>query len=157
MPKGTRSPNACTLGRTTDLRFRRRLAQFFTSQKASLDTMAKDVVVIVLEQELAVDPVPLAENVVPRAGLQLVHAAYAADRRFGLSVHFNCHLLTFDAGSLWSNDCDTHPASSGGPLLTRMDGALKLAAIMLGTVKGKFNVALPIAQWQQLSGDRTCP
>ena len=125
--------------------------------KAPLGAWARDIVTIVLQQELAVDPVPLAESVVPRARLELVHAAYAADRRFRLSAHFNCHLLRFDVGSLWFNDCDTHPASSGGPLLTRIDGVLKLAAIMLGTLKGNSNLALPLSQWKELTGDRACP
>ena len=62
-----------------------------------------------------------------------MHAAYPADRRFVLTAHFNCRLVGSDRERpLWFNDCDTHPASSGGPLFTKMDGVFKLTAIMLG-------------------------
>jgi len=112
----------------------------------------------VLNEKLAVDPAPLAETVMPHPGLRLVHAAYPADRRFALSAHFDCHLLRSDLeGPLWFNDCDTHPASSGGPLFARMDGMLKLAAIMLGMGERISNVALPISEWKDLARNSVCP
>ena len=105
------------------------------ASKVPLRAFVTDVVAIVLDEKLAVDPAPLADSVVAQSGLRLVHAAYPADRRFVLSADYHCHLLRSDLeGPLWFNDCDTHPASSGGPLFTRIDGALKLAAIMLGGV-----------------------
>jgi V8-like Glu-specific endopeptidase len=95
--------------------------------------MVKDVVAIVLNKKLAGDPAPLADGGVAQPTLRLVHAAYPADRRFVLSAHYDCHVLRSDPeGLLWFNDCDTHPASSGGPLFTRIDGTFKLTAIMLG-------------------------
>jgi protease YdgD len=128
------------------------------AQKVSLRALVKDVVAIVLNEKLAVDPVPLAETTVVQPGLRLVHAAYPADRRFVLMAHFNCHLLRSDLESrLWFNDCDTHPASSGGPLFTEMDGAFRLTAIMLGNAARSYNVALPISEWIDVTRNSGCP
>ena len=128
------------------------------AQKVPLRAFATDVVAIVLKEKIAVDPVPLAENIMLQPGLGLVHAAYPADRRFALTAHFDCHLLRSDLeGPLWFNDCDTHPASSGGALFTRMDGVLRLAAIMLGTADRISNVALPISEWKELARNSGCP
>ena len=135
-----------------------RILPTMPAQKAPLRAFATDVVAIVLNETLTVAPVPLAQNVMPHPGLRLVHAAYPADRRFALAAHFDCQLLRSDVeGPLWFNDCDTHPASSGGPLFTRMDGVLKLTAIMLGTGERIANVALPISKSKNLARDFVCP
>jgi hypothetical protein len=127
------------------------------AQKVPLRAFAKDAVVIVLDEKLAVDPVPLAEGVAANPGLALVHGAYPADRRFVLTAHLNCHLVRSDPESpLRFNDCDAHPASSGGPLFTRMDGLFKLAAIMVGA-GGGVSVALPITEWMDLTRNGVCP
>jgi protease YdgD len=123
-----------------------------------LDSVAKDAVAIVLDERIAVDPAPLAEGVVPQAGLRLVHAAYPADHRFTLSAHFGCQLLRSDVKSpFWINDCDTHPGSSGGPVLARIDGKLRLAAIMIASNSNRYNVALPISEWVTLTRSAECP
>lgn len=128
------------------------------TREASLGAFLRDVVAVVLNRKLTVNPVPLAENVVPHPGVQLVHAAYPADRRFMLSAHHKCHLLhTKPNFPVWFTDCDTHPASSGGPIFTKIDGVLKLAAIMVGTQKRFANIALPISEWKALTRNRTCP
>ena len=119
---------------------------------------ATDVVVIVLNGKLPVEPAPLAVDVIATPGLRLVHAAYSADRRYALSVHFDCRLLESDPRvPLWSTDCDTHPASSGGPLFIRSDGTLKLTAIMLGTSGRIANWALPVSRLPDLLDDAGCP
>ncbi len=128
------------------------------AQETPLRALAKDSVAIVLSKELPIAPVPLAEDVIVEAGLRLVHVAYSADRRFVPSAHLNCRLLQIDPGRLlWFNDCDTHPASSGGPLFIRIDGTLKLAAIMLSAGKRMFNTALPISEWKDLMRHTGCP
>ena len=128
------------------------------AQKVPLRAFATDMVAIVLNEKLTVAPVPLAEKIMPQPGLRLVHAAYPADRRFALTAHLDCHLLRSDLeGPLWFNDCDTHPASSGGPLFTRMAGVLRLAAIMLGTGDRISNAALPISEWKDLARNSGCP
>ena len=101
---------------------------------------------------------PIAEDVDTHAGLSLVHAAYPADRRLVLSAHFGCQLLHADLKPpLWFNDCDTHPASSGGPLLTKVDGVLQLVAIMVAAGNGSPNVAVPISRQNKSPPNRTCP
>jgi protease YdgD len=132
----------------------------FTSgyQYEPLYGVAKDAVAIVLKEKLKVDPVTLDYGVVAENGLRFVHAAYPADRRFALHAHYDCHLLRFDLTEpLWLNDCDTDPASSGGPLFSNIDGVLKLAAIMIGMSRRIFNVAVPISQWVDLTRNSACP
>lgn len=119
---------------------------------------ATDMVEVVLNENLDVEPMPIAENVDPRPGLSLVHAAYPADRRLVLSAHFGCQLLHADPKpQLWFNDCDTHPASSGGPLLTKVDGVLQLVAIMVAAGNDSPNVAVPISRQNNSPPNRTCP
>jgi protease YdgD len=128
------------------------------AQKVPRHSFATDVVVIVLNTKLAVDPVSLAEGVIPEPRMRLVHVAYAADRRLMPSAHFDCHWLRSDLeGTFWLNDCDTHPASSGGPMFIRTDGTLKLAAIMLGMGGHEYNLGLPISEWLELTRNTTCP
>jgi protease YdgD len=135
-----------------------RILPTIPAQQVPIHAFANDVVAIVLEDRLEVAAAPLAEDVIPRPGLRLAHIAYPADRRFMLSAHFNCHLLRSDlAGPLWFNDCDTHPASSGGPIFVSEDGSQKLAAIMLGTGGRIANVALPISEWLELTRNNKCP
>lgn len=119
---------------------------------------ATDMVEVVLNGNLDVEPMPVAEDVEPRPGLSLVHAAYPADRRFALSAHFGCQLLEADLKPpLWFTDCDTHPASSGGPLLTKVDGVLQLVAIMVAAGNGSPNVAVPISGKYKSPTNRSCP
>jgi protease YdgD len=123
-----------------------------------LDDFRKDAAVIVLKDALPVEPAPLAEDVAPQPGLHLAHAAFAGDRRFALSVHFDCQLLSSEAvRPFWFNDCDTHPGSSGGPLFVKIDGVMKLAAIMVATGPRSSNVALPISEWTALTRSDICP
>ncbi len=120
--------------------------------------LTKDVAVIVLKEPLAVAPVLLAENVAAEPGLRLVHAAYALERRFMLSAHFECRLQPADPRyPFWINDCDTGPGSSGGPLLVRTDGVAKLAAVMVGGVPNRQNMALPVSEWSTLVRGGGCP
>lgn len=127
-------------------------------RKVALADLATDVVEIVLNEKLDIAPVPVAKDAGSRAGLSLVHAAYPADRRQVLSAHFGCHLLQSSlAPPLWLNDCDTHPASSGGPLLAEVDGALQLVAVMVAAGNGSANVAVPIAGQSASMREKGCP
>jgi protease YdgD len=128
------------------------------AQKVPAEFFADDVVVMVLNDKIEVDPAPLDERVMPRPGLRLTHVAYPADHRFVPWVHFDCHLLRSDLeAGMWFNDCDTHGGSSGGPLFTRTDGKYKVAAIMLGTGGRIFNRAMPISKWLDLTRNAKCP
>ena len=124
----------------------------------TMTDLATDMVEIVLNEKLDVEPMPIAEDVDPHAGQSLVHAAYPADRRLVLSAHFGCQLLQADLKPpLWFTDCDTHPASSGGPLLAKVDGVLQLVAIMVAAGNGSPNVAVPISRQNKSPPNRTCP
>jgi protease YdgD len=134
-------------------------SEFYASRvagKLHLSSFAKDVVVLVLNERIAVDPAPLAKGVMPWPGLKLVHAAYGADRRFALSGHFGCQLLGLER-PFWMNDCDTRPGSSGGPVFVTHDDKLKLAAVMVAGVPGRVNAALPISTWDSLTDMTECP
>jgi protease YdgD len=129
-----------------------------TGSSVSADDLITDAVALILDRDLAVAPAPLAVEFSGAPGLELIHAAYPADRRHQLTAHMNCRLLrTGYEGRLWFNDCDTHPASSGGPVFITKDGALKLAAIMVATGRQTENVALPISEWRTLVADNRCP
>jgi V8-like Glu-specific endopeptidase len=105
-----------------------------------------------------VAPAPLADGAPPQPGLRLVHAAYAADRRFVLSAHFGCHLVSGETEPpFWINDCDTHPGSSGGPLFAESDGVLKIAAVMVAGSARQYNLALPLSEWMPLARNAICP
>ena len=126
------------------------------AQTVTMRSFLTDVVVMVLDTSLTVDPAPLAEGLSAQPGLRLAHVAYAADRRFMPSAHFDCHLLSSEPRPLWFNDCDTHPASSGGPLFIRTDGTYRIAAIMLGAGGHQYNVALPTSEWAELMRNTSC-
>ena len=131
----------------------KRLVPSPLQEKMPMSGAASDVVAIILNKKLTVEPAPLDVGVVPRPGLNLVHAAYAADRRFLLSAHHNCRLLRADlVGPLWFIDCDTHQSSSGGPVFTVSQGRHELAAILIGGLPGrKANIAVPISEWISLT------
>jgi hypothetical protein len=113
------------------------------------------VALIVLREELNnVTPVELDHGTV-KSSDYLVHASYAADRRFALSGHFGCHLVG-RTQHLWLTDCDTHSASSGGPVFAEREGGPKLAAIMVGIARDSASIAIPIPNWIEKNTKRHC-
>jgi protease YdgD len=129
-----------------------------STMQAPLGALLKDAALIVLNDRLAVTPATLGDDAAVPEEASLVHAAYPADRRFVLSAHANCRLLRSPKGApLWFTDCDTHPASSGGPIFLRVDGTLKLVAIMVATAEHQANIALPISEWAELLRTKGCP
>lgn len=117
----------------------------------------RDTVLIVLKDELnSVPTLPIDHAQVQGSDLALVHASYPADRRHVLSGHFGCHLLAQDR-DLWFTDCDTHAASSGGPVFIQGNDDLKLAAIMVGVAEHSYSIAVPIADWVNVAAQRDCP
>src|SRR5262245_61577148 len=122
-----------------------------------LQFFARDIVAIILIDNLNVAPVELTDEPQVPAGSNIVHASYPADRRYRLSADFQCRLLQ-SVGQLWLTNCDTHPASSGGPVFIRTtDARLKLAAIMVGILQHRFAIAVPSSQWITLSQMSSCP
>jgi V8-like Glu-specific endopeptidase len=128
------------------------------SQQVPVEALFKDAVAVVLDTRLTVAPAPLADDPRAEPGLSLVHAAYPADRRFALTAHFNCQLLRGDLkGPIWFVDCDTHPASSGGPVFVEQGGQLKLAAVLVASGERVSNSAVPITVWRDIAQDSKCP
>ena len=121
-----------------------------------IEAFIKDVVVIELSEKLAVEPAALATGLKLRSGIDLVHAAYSADRRYALSAHFGCRLnsIRFDTG-LWFTSCDTHPASSGGPIFVHDNDNLKVAATLSGG-NAFSSIGVPISKWEQLVKAPSC-
>jgi protease YdgD len=121
------------------------------------DDIEHDVVAIVLDKDLDLEPAPMAKPPVSESDSNLVHAAYPMDRRYALSAHFNCRLKENEAGPVWHTDCDTHPASSGGPVFIGKGGELKLGAIMVAAVQREKSLAVPISTWAELVRGAACP
>ena len=119
--------------------------------------LLRDMVLIVLKNDLNnVVPLELDRAEVQSSDISLVHASYAADRRYVLTGHFGCHLLAGDQ-DLWFTDCDTHAASSGGPVFIQRKDDLKLAAIMVGVASRSSSIAIPATKWIEVAAKRHCP
>lgn len=127
--------------------------------KVTRAALLTDAVAIILANRMTVAPVTLGDQAadIPETA-PLVHAAYPADRRFVLSAHDRCHRMPSDGEPhLWLTDCDTHPASSGGPIFARTPGGLELVAIMIATGGHRANIALPMPEWRTLLQNVGCP
>jgi protease YdgD len=124
-------------------------------QRVSPRTLARDIALIVLKDPLdEIAPVQMAHTLVGDSSMLLVHASYAADRRYALSGHFGCHLLALE-DDLWLTDCDTYAASSGGPVFIRTKNHLRLAAVMVGIVSESVSIAAP-ATWIDVAAENRC-
>lgn len=119
--------------------------------------LLKDTALIVLKDKFSKVP-PLQVDRSKQHGLEisLVHGSYPADRRYVLTGHFGCQLLAQDQ-DLWFTNCDTHAASSGGPVFIQSEKDLKLAAIMVGVAKQSYSIAVPISNWIDVGAKRDCP
>ncbi len=126
-------------------------------QDVARRALLRDMVLIVLKDDLNnVPPLQIDRAKAQGSNIPLVHASYPSDRRYVLSGHFGCHLLARD-GDLWFTDCDTHAASSGGPVFIQRKEDLKLAAIMVGVAKQSYSIAVPVANWIDVAAKRNCP
>jgi protease YdgD len=124
-------------------------------RQRSVQHLARDVVAIVLADPLAVDSIPLLDLHDINLGLGLVHASYPADRRYRLMADFQCRLIS-TVQHLWITDCDTHPASSGGPIFARVGDILKLGAIVVGGAQKRVTLAVPATEWAELARGLRC-
>jgi protease YdgD len=119
--------------------------------------LQRDTVLIVLKEDLNnIPPLQIDRAQAQGSYIALVHASYPADRRHVLSGHLGCRLLAQDR-DLWFTDCDTHAASSGGPVFVQRKEELKLAAIMVGIAKQSYSIAVPVSKWIDVAAKRTCP
>ncbi|SDQ86727.1 trypsin-like serine protease [Pseudovibrio sp. Tun.PSC04-5.I4] len=130
----------------------------FTS-RPTLKQATQDVGVIVLSKPLDLNPFPVLKQLPTtktKQSLKLTSAGYARDRPYLLAADKNCKLLQ-DRGNLWLTNCDTNYGGSGGPVLVKEEGALKLAAIMVASAQNKFSIAVPKNVWSHLLDKTTCP
>jgi hypothetical protein len=126
-------------------------------QQASRHAFSRDVVLIVLNDHLDnIAPLEIDRAHGDSSDFSLVHASYAADRRHRLTGHFGCNLLAREQ-DLWFTDCDTHAASSGGPVFVQDEDKLQLAAIMVGIAIESASIAVPAKSWIDLLAKRHCP
>ncbi len=127
------------------------------SQSMRRQALAQDTVIIVLKDTLSgIAPLKIHRPGVRQSDSLLIHAAYPADRRYRLTGHFGCRLLK-RGKHLWFTDCDTHPASSGGPVLIRSQEGLSLVAVMVGVAKHALSIVVPIGDWIDDAVKRGCP
>ena len=128
------------------------------SQKVPWRSFFQDMVLIVLEDGLEdIPPLQIERAEDLAEDTKLVHAAYPADRRHMLSGHFGCRPLQRDE-HLWYTDCDSHGGSSGGPIFIEGQDGLTLAAILVGAALDgmRYSAAVPIGEWVDVAGNRTC-
>ena len=135
----------------------KRLLPDLPFQKVPLNTFRLDLVLIILQDSLpnaetmAID---LGANL--KAGQPLVHAAYPADRRYQLMADETCMFVGNTPG-LWTTTCDTHAASSGGPVLFSQSDQLSVTAVMVGSITNKASLAVPLSVWPDMPLTDDCP
>ncbi len=127
-----------------------------SSYVISFEHFNLDIAVIVLAQEISIDPIPLMKGMEFTEGVPLVRPAYPADRRYLLSGDFSCRLIS-ESDGVWGTSCDTHGGSSGGPILVKEGDEYRLAGVMVGGVQRLMNFAVPINAWKNLSLTSSCP
>jgi protease YdgD len=98
----------------------------------TLAQVAEDWAIILLEQPLAIRPIPVhalpADGTVPEGRLQ--RAGYSQDRAHMLSIHDGCALRgALAAGRILLTDCDGTRGDSGSPLLLRQDEQVWLIGV----------------------------
>ena len=134
-----------------------RLAKAFRhDQSDAAEKFRTDVRVIILKEPLDIPPAPLMGARTADAPLLLQHLGYTRDSRHRIKRDADCQLRGRQKG-LWFTDCDTHFGGSGGPVFVERDGKPVLAAIMVGAIRNKHSVAVPIDQWLEMTATSTCP
>jgi V8-like Glu-specific endopeptidase len=88
-------------------------------------------------------------------GTALVHPSYGRDRPYLLSADSSCRVRGQSEGVLLT-DCDTNFGGSGGPVLVRENGRLRLLAVMVGIANRRNSVAVEVSQWRALRSASSC-
>ncbi len=97
------------------------------SARPTLAEVAKDWAIVLLDQTLAIRPIPL--RTLPADG-RLQRAGYSQDRAHLLSIHDDCHLQRMLAGGrVLLTDCDSTHGDSGSPLLLRQGEQVWLVGV----------------------------
>ena len=150
---GTKGGKALAHGRAECVR----VAEGFRyDQSDAAERFRTDVGVIILREPLDIPAAPLMGARTSGAPLLLQHLGYTRDSKHRIKRDADCQLRGRQKG-LWFTDCDTHFGGSGGPVFVERDGEPVLAAIMVGAIRNKHSVAVPIDQWLELTTAATCP
>ncbi len=150
---GARGGRALAHGKAQCVRFAK---SYRFDQPDPLKKFRTDVAIIILREPLVVSPAPLMVDQVIGTRLPLQHLGYSRDSRYLLKRDSSCHLRGRQDG-LWFTDCDTHFGGSGGPVFIKQNREPVLAAIMVGAIRNKHSVAVPIDQWRNLTAKESCP
>jgi hypothetical protein len=125
------------------------IARRFIAPAESLATagghpeLARDILLIELEQPLASPLLPLDDAPVTR-GETLLAAGFFRDRPYALTLAETCRLLAADQG-LWRTDCPAEPGASGGPVLRLRDGEPRVAAVLVAKLAQGGSLAVPVS------------
>jgi protease YdgD len=99
----------------------------------------------------------LADGEAMKPGAGLIHAGYGSDRRYRLSADRSCKAVSISDG-IAATTCDSLGASRGGPIFVDDAGALKLGAVLVGTLgKSEATLAVPLSEWPDMPLDANCP
>ena len=114
-------------------------------------SLANDWAVIVLNETMAIEPLPLWPMQIEDLGDasnggSMIQAGYSRDRQYVLSVHDGCHLVGVSGGTpLMLHDCDAIEGDSGSPILVRFGDTFGIAGLHLGTYdapEGQHGIAI---------------
>ncbi|MTH99399.1 serine protease [Roseibium sp. RKSG952] len=128
------------------------------TQNPNQRTIRHDVALIVLKRKSSLPPVgQLSPSAVEKLSDEtpLTAVGYRRSRRFLPTSHPGCNIIRKSNG-VWVTSCQTQLGASGGPILTRQDGNLKIAAIMSAQLKSGDSVVVPETSWRPLLEDPSC-
>lgn len=126
-------------------------------QTAPIEHFERDLAIVVLNDPIENASVfELFRGDALRADRQIIHAAYPGDRRFQLMVDATCRVLG-RKDTLAATTCDSHPGSSGGPVLVEENGQLRIAGVLVGIMARTATLAVSFDAWPDLPLDADCP
>lgn len=126
-------------------------------QHATMQSARNDLALIVLKDAISgVRPIEIAASMPLAKGMAVTHAAYPADHRYMLTAHRGCKVLR-RSDDFIATDCDTHEASSGGPLLVEGPDGVRLVGVLSLAVEDFATLFIPVSNWKDLPMDATCP
>lgn len=103
---------------------------------ATAADLARDWALLTLAAPMPDAVVPIAPAGPDALPAPLTNAGYAQDKPHMLTRHAGCAVLGFRAaGRLVLHDCDATHGDSGAPILVRVDGAWRIAAVHVGTAR----------------------
>lgn len=128
----------------------------YKMEAEKIPRMRNDYAVVVLDQPLALEPMPVADSNPLKAGDVVAHAGYGRDRPFAISVHANCHVTSMD-GNVAITDCDSNFGQSGGPLLKKAGNTWVLAGIISGGKEKQWTGGPTSTAWLSFLASASCP